>query len=212
MKNENYIVIHGWMVTELELSGNELMAYAIIYGFSQDGENKFTGSLKYLCNWLGCTKPTVIKALKNLVQKKLIDKEVVTINGVNFNHFSTLPGVKKFNQGGKEFLPGGGKEILPYNTNIDNTSNNKGKHIFENSPFFDRRHYLDEIQKRDSIKQIMSNHEIDFPHYYFSALEYSEQGGKKYKNWLSAIANWIRSDYQKGILKTKNDGPKNLLD
>ena len=48
---ENYITIQGWMRTELELKGNDLMVYAIIYGFSQSESNRFTGSLQYLADW-----------------------------------------------------------------------------------------------------------------------------------------------------------------
>ena len=35
IKNENYIVIQSWLVNELQLKSNELMIYALIYGFSQ---------------------------------------------------------------------------------------------------------------------------------------------------------------------------------
>ena len=48
MKNENYIVIQGWMRNELNLKGNELIVYALIYGFSQDEESEFTGSVAYI--------------------------------------------------------------------------------------------------------------------------------------------------------------------
>ena len=59
IKNENFIVIQGFMINELDLKGNELIIYAIIYGFSQDGENKYTGSLNYLANWTNSTKQGV---------------------------------------------------------------------------------------------------------------------------------------------------------
>ena len=49
MKDENYILIPGWAINQLQLKGNNLMVYSIIYGFSQDGETEFTGSLQYLC-------------------------------------------------------------------------------------------------------------------------------------------------------------------
>ena len=45
----------------------ELNIYAIIYGFSQDNGSEFTGSLQYLCDFTGATKPTIIKALKTLL-------------------------------------------------------------------------------------------------------------------------------------------------
>ena len=43
-----YIAIQDWMISDLQLKGNELLTYALIYGFSQDGESEFKGSLKYL--------------------------------------------------------------------------------------------------------------------------------------------------------------------
>ena len=33
IKDENFIMIQGWMVNMLNLKGNELLVYAIIYGF-----------------------------------------------------------------------------------------------------------------------------------------------------------------------------------
>jgi len=74
MKDNNYIVIQGWMVNKLKLSGNELMAYAIIYGFSQDGESKYEGSGKYIADSLNISKRQIFTILDNLVQKGLIKK------------------------------------------------------------------------------------------------------------------------------------------
>ena len=37
MKDENYIVLQGWMINKLNLKGNELTVYALIYGYSQNG-------------------------------------------------------------------------------------------------------------------------------------------------------------------------------
>jgi hypothetical protein len=48
MKNSQYINIQGWMVNELKLKGNDLIIFAIIFGFSQDQESWFNGSLQYL--------------------------------------------------------------------------------------------------------------------------------------------------------------------
>jgi len=49
MNNKDYIVIQGWMINELKLSGNDLLTYSLIYGFSKDGQSEYTGSIKYLC-------------------------------------------------------------------------------------------------------------------------------------------------------------------
>ena len=70
IREDNYIMIQGWMVTELELKGNELLIFAIIHGFSQDGETRFTGGLQYLADWTNSTKQGVSKNLKSLVNKR----------------------------------------------------------------------------------------------------------------------------------------------
>ena len=85
VKNESYINIQGFMVNELGLKGNELLIYAIIYGFSQDENSNFTGSLKYLMEWTNASKPTVIDTLEKLVAKSLIIKEVYEINKIKFS-------------------------------------------------------------------------------------------------------------------------------
>lgn len=55
MNKNSYIHIAPFMVQELGLKGNELLVYAIIYGFSQDNESDFHGSLQYLCEWTNST-------------------------------------------------------------------------------------------------------------------------------------------------------------
>ena len=84
VKDENYINIQGWMVTKLGLKGNELLIYAIIYGFSQTEDQTFNGSLQYLADWTNSTKQGVTKNLKALVEKGYIIKEDKYINNVKF--------------------------------------------------------------------------------------------------------------------------------
>ncbi len=69
---QNWITIEGWMVTNLGLKGDELIIFAIIYGFSQDRKSLYKGSTKYLSFWTGKTKETVLDNLKSLRQKRLI--------------------------------------------------------------------------------------------------------------------------------------------
>ena len=113
IQDNNYFQISGWMLNRLKLKGTDLQIYAIIYGFSQDGESEFTGSLQYLCDFTGTSRPTVIKALKSLVEKEFIIKTENNINGVIFNRYkANLQVVKKLYGGGKEILPEGSKETL----------------------------------------------------------------------------------------------------
>lgn len=72
VKPENYIVIQGFMLTDLHLKGAELLVYAAVYGFCQTEEQYFTGSLQYLSEWTNCTVRGVSKCLKSLTEKNLI--------------------------------------------------------------------------------------------------------------------------------------------
>ena len=80
IKPENYITIQGWMVTELGLSGSELIVYALIYGFSQDGESGFLGSQSYLGDWIRKRREAANKVVARLERKGLICK-VLTDDG-----------------------------------------------------------------------------------------------------------------------------------
>lgn len=74
VKDNNFITIQGWMRTRLNLKGNELLIYALVYGFSQDGNSRFTGSRKYIAEWCGCSLDTVDRSLSSLVSKGLLAK------------------------------------------------------------------------------------------------------------------------------------------
>jgi len=126
MKSENYINIQGWMVKDLGLKGNELLVYAIIYGFCQDGETHFTGSLQYLADWTNSTKQGVLKNLKSLLEKNLIQREDIEKNKVKFVEYYTT----EFNGGIKQCLIGGIKQSLTNNINIDNINK---KEIYKES-------------------------------------------------------------------------------
>ena len=129
IKDDNFYTIKGWMLNRLKLKGAQLQIYSIIYGFSQDGESEFTGSLNYLKDWLGVSKPTVIKALQALEDAGLIIKTPLFINNVTFNKYKVnrkvidsifndgketlLPIQEPLQVGCQETLPTGSQETLP---------------------------------------------------------------------------------------------------
>ncbi len=90
LKSDSYIQIAGWMINELDLKGNELMIYALIHGFSQDGRSYFRGSLQYIALWTNSTKQGVIKTIKSLIEKGLIVKELCNrTDGTSEMHYWT---------------------------------------------------------------------------------------------------------------------------
>ena len=74
IKDNNYISIQGWMLNQLNLSGNDLIVYAIIYGFTQDEKSWFEGSRQYLADWCNSSRQGIDKNLNNLLSKNLIEK------------------------------------------------------------------------------------------------------------------------------------------
>lgn len=92
VKPDNYVMLLGWMRTELNLKGNELNLYAIIYGFTQDGETEFSGSIRYMQEWLGAeSKQTVFNTLDKLIKKGLVQKRTEVVNGIKHNYYLAAP-------------------------------------------------------------------------------------------------------------------------
>ena len=123
-----YIVIQDWMISDLQLKGNELLTYALIYGFSQDGESEFKGSLKYISKFLGVSKSTAQRNLENLANRGVIEKRVEEISGVKFNRYiareKAEPPIVKTSTGCSQNGYGGVVKMGTNNTNIYNTNNN----------------------------------------------------------------------------------------
>ncbi len=88
MNYDDYFVVQARMVIELGLSGNRLLVYALIHGFCKDGNNEFTGSINYLCEWTNLSRNTVISTLKSLVDDNLLNKREYVVNGVKYCAYS----------------------------------------------------------------------------------------------------------------------------
>ena len=132
VKDNNFIQIQGWML-DLGLSGNELITYALIYGFSQEQEDQyFSASISFIMEWLQVSsKTTVVNILKRLVESGLIKKESKVINHIKFNKYSAVVPenvtvVQKMVRGSTENVPNNNID-----NNIDSSSNSP---IINNSP------------------------------------------------------------------------------
>ena len=140
---DTFIVAAGWMVTVLGLKGNELLAFSLIHGFSQDGETEFKGSISFIMKWLNCSRRTVINVVASLEEKSYIIKRQEEINGVTFNRHSvnfgvvnkmkedftrgakiTPPLVQKMHGGGVKSARGGSAKSAPNNILLDKNDNN----------------------------------------------------------------------------------------
>lgn len=128
IKNESYIVVQGWMINKLKLNGSELLIYALIYGFSQDGFSTFNGSLKYVGEFLNIDRSTVQRKINALCKKGYILKETVKVAD-HLTHcrykanlsILNIEGIGKMPMGHRQNATEGiGK--MPTNNNINKTT------------------------------------------------------------------------------------------
>lgn len=97
VNNENYVNIQGWMINELNLKSNELIVYAIIYGFTQKEGQVFNGGISYIADWINSTRQTAMNVIKSLEEKGLILKvHEGDVTGKKNTYIATKSLVKKF--------------------------------------------------------------------------------------------------------------------
>ena len=151
--DNSYVIILPFMVKKLKLKGADLMIYAIIHGYSVGDNGCYWGGLKYLMEWTGSSKPTVIRSLQWLVEMGYIERTDYEVYGATRPIYKTInmdendeggineefTGSNKNEMGGAFVLPGGnfsengevkqlnqdGKTNLPNNKYIDKCLDNK---------------------------------------------------------------------------------------
>lgn len=217
IRNENHIVIHGWMRKELGLKGNELLVYALIYGFSQDGESAFRGKLQFVQDWAGISKKTAITILQNLSEKGLVTK-----GRSEYGKFEY--GVKTTPAQGEEITPSGcknytdevkklhreGEKITPPSNNTSYITSDKD---IDNSgcngactPIREKKHKYGQFKnvlltEREYDKLILERENGKEAIEYLS--DYRERKGYKAKSDYLAICNWVFKAIKEEQLREK---------
>lgn len=212
MKDGQFYNIQGWMGKYLELRGNDLICFAVIYSFSMDGESQFKGNLSYLGSCMFATKPTVLLALNHLLECNLIIKQEDVKNGKKRCFYSTniiydegrieviesekkpismISKVSLLNIG-KDALPNKGKEPLPkeYN-NKDNKEENKEKKYNKKSSRFVKP-TVEQVQAYAKEK----NYVIDAEYFidYYETRGWKLKGGVPVSDWKACVRTWMRNE------------------
>lgn len=63
--------VHGWMRTLFDLTGTELLIFAIVYSYTKSGGDGVGGN-RFFMEWTGASEDTVTRSVKNLEQAGLI--------------------------------------------------------------------------------------------------------------------------------------------
>lgn len=119
MEDSYYIVIQGWM-RRLGLTGNDLLVFAFINGYSQQGQGAYYGSLPALCEACGIARRTAIDVLARLTEQGYLVKSETWHNGVRYCSYQVRVGGGAESARVVQNLHGGGAESAP-----NNKSNNK---------------------------------------------------------------------------------------
>lgn len=90
MRKDGYVVVQPWMIQDYKLKSNELLVYALIWGFSQDEQSCFYGSVSYIMDYFSLSKNTVLGILGGLENKGLLRKWSEPVNGRPTNRYAAL--------------------------------------------------------------------------------------------------------------------------
>ena len=179
-----YITIQQGMRDDLGLKGNELIVYAFINGYSQEGQGCYYGSLANLQRVCGiASRQTAIDVLKSLIAKGLIAKAESHLDGVKYVSYSICPkigqGVQKMDNG----CPKNGhnnKEDI----NINNTLSNKGGGHFQKPTLEDIRAYCMGRANNVDAEQFYNFYESN-----------GWMVGKNHmKDWRAAVRTWEKRE------------------
>lgn len=229
-KIDNYITVPGFAIVELGLSGNELLCYSLIYGFTQDNETEFRGSLNYVSSALNVTKQNAKKIIDRLIDRGLIEKREMYFSGVKFCHYvakrhgvaeSATGRYQNGNGGVAEIATGGIAETATNNTDkditLDKIEDTANGGLFPTESEFvpitvtrprrtSETACLFENSRFSDYNAFAAEFTapefagVDILYYYHAVADWSAQKGKKMKDWIATTRNFIRGDIEKGKL------------
>lgn len=196
--SNNYIVVFGWMINKLKLNGNRLLVFGTIYGFSQDGENVYSGSLEYLSRLLNISSRTVLRTLSELTEEGYILKEkednfckykanIDLINTLVFGINNQCQSVIEGEKSGDKVSHTLRQNVTPNGDKMSHNNKYNNKYIYMTHGEFKNVQLTEEqynkLKERDMLPYIKQ------------LSVYMESTGKKYKSHYATILNWYRKDH-----------------
>ena len=192
----------GWFITIqqemrdlLGLKGNELIVFAFINGFSQEGQGCYYGGLANLQRVCGiASRQTAIDILKSLMAKGYIVKTEQIFNGVKMISYSVSPiigqGVQKMDKGCPENGHNNKGDI-----NINSLSL-KGSSRFQKPTIEEIRQYCQEKGYNVDAEQFFNFYES----------KGWVVGKSPMKNWRAAVSTWNKRE--KEVPRRKRESRK----
>lgn len=156
IKQKSHIVIDAYML-QLGLKGNELLIYALIAGFCQDGVSECWTSQETMAEWCGGISTRAVRdILQNLITKKLITKKECLNKNVKYSYkvVEIVPELSSNEQEvfstQQELSSGGHRNFFPVVQELS-SGNNKIDNIYDNK--IDNKTIKENIILTNNIKE-----------------------------------------------------------
>ena len=220
IRDESFIHIQGWMVTRLGLKGLELMVYACIHGFCNDGESDYHGSRQYLADFCGTSVRNISRCLRSLLDRGLIvqtyhsidNSEVRYITIVNPSDKLSLGVVTNCHEGSDKMTQGSCQIVTRVVTNChegsdklspaikdDNKEDTKGETKDDNKVCCDTKRTRFQKPTLEEVREYVNRNGdplVDPERF----IDWHESNGWKVgrnspmKDWKAAVRNWERME------------------
>ena len=192
----------GWFITiqqemrdHLGLKGNELIVFAFINGYSQEGQGCYYGGLANLQRVCGiASRQTAIDILKSLMAKGYIVKSEQLFNGVKMISYSVSPIIGQDVQKMDKGCPENGHNNIG-DININSLSL-KGSSRFQKPTIEEIRQYCQEKGYNVDAEQFFNFYES----------KGWLVGKSPMKNWRAAVCTWNKRE--KEIPQRKRESRK----
>ena len=180
----------GWFITiqqemrdHLGLKGNELIVFAFINGYSQEGQGCYYGGLANLQRVCGiASRQTAIDILKSLMAKGYIVKSEQLFNGVKMISYSVSPIIGQDVQKMDKGCPENGHNNIG-DININSLSL-KGSSRFQKPTIEEIRQYCQEKGYNVDAEQFFNFYES----------KGWVVGKSPMKNWRAAVSTWNKRE------------------
>ena len=192
----------GWFITiqqemrdHLGLKGNELIVFAFINGYSQEGQGCYYGGLANLQRVCGiASRQTAIDILKSLMAKGYIVKSEQLFNGVKMISYSVSPIIGQDVQKMDKGCPENGHNNIG-DININSLSL-KGSSRFQKPTIEEIRQYCQEKGYNVDAEQFFNFYES----------KGWVVGKSPMKNWRAAVSTWKKRE--KEVPRRKRESRK----
>ena len=113
LKSTDGFMFQGWMVTDLQLEGGDLVAFALVHQFTQSNAGIYKGNTSYLSAWTGWSERTSRAHLIALQERGLITEVRGRENNSPFCYYKLGPAFYDLVKSTPQKLQGEGAKIAP---------------------------------------------------------------------------------------------------